>query len=263
MTLLSFDEALDHNPFITRSSWGLESMYFRNRKSRFLAIVYGASALSKAQVRSSLICFVFGRLITVFALVGLLVWLNAPVIAIIVIVFLYALLVLRSVTFVKNNNALYKEILTENDGSINTNQNSQAIYLVYETRRITEPTRLLSMIVLGIQTALFYIIPATIFFIYGNYRIGIAFILAGIIPMLRNVLNTPSVLRELGSLEGLERNNDPNIDEGNKSVWREKHRLNHIVSEISVGRRSSFWIGVFLFFCFAFCAIVFLAYANG
>ena len=262
----TFDEVLDRTPFITRSSWGLESMYFRDRQTRFVAIIDGASALSKQQIKSSFICFILGKLMTIFVIVGVLVWFEVSGIVIVVAVAIYLILVRGTVRFVKDNNSLYKRILTRDNGdrrSINRNRNSNAMYAMHESFRITEPTTLFSMVVLGIEIVLFYIIPTIVFFISGDNRVGIVFIIAGIITMLRNVFNTPSVLRELGSLEGLEVDNDANEDRDGTSEWREKHRLGKIVSEISVGRRSKFWVGVFLFFCFLFCSVVVLAVANG
>ncbi len=46
-----------------------------------------------------------------------------------------------------------------------------------------------------------------------------------------------------------------NKDQTARAEWREKHRLGKIISEISVGRRSNFWIRVFIFFVLTFCFI--------
>ena len=44
-----------------------------------------------------------------------------------------------------------------------------------------------------------------------------------------------------------------------RAEWREKHRLGKILSEVSVGKKSNFWIGVFLFFLAVFGALFILA----
>ncbi len=67
-------------------------------------------------------------------------------------------------------------------------------------------------------------------------------------------------LRELGSLDGIEVNNK---DKSAQAEWREKHRLGKILSEISVGKRSNFWVGVFIFFVFIFCVIFLAAVVLG
>lgn len=64
----------------------------------------------------------------------------------------------------------------------------------------------------------------------------------------------------MGSLDGIEVNNK---DQTARAEWREKHRLGKIISEISIGKRSSFWIGVFFFFVFAFCLVFLSAVVLG
>ena len=73
-------------------------------------------------------------------------------------------------------------------------------------------------------------------------------------------LSNLACLRELGSLDGIEVNNK---DKSSRAEWREKHRLGKIISEISVGKRSNFWIGVFVFFVFAFCFVFLSAVVLG
>lgn len=61
-------------------------------------------------------------------------------------------------------------------------------------------------------------------------------------------------------MDGIEVNNE---EKDARSEWREKHRLGKIVKEISVGRRSNFWTGIFIFFLFVFCAIFLSATVLG
>ena len=67
------DDVRGYTPFVTRSTWGLEKIYFRDRNTRFIAIVEGKSALTRRQVQSSFACFILGTIITFFLLAALLV----------------------------------------------------------------------------------------------------------------------------------------------------------------------------------------------
>ena len=62
-------------------------------------------------------------------------------------------------------------------------------------------------------------------------------------------------------MDGIETNNKDKSE--STSEWREKHRLGKIITEISVGKRSSFWTGIFVFFIFIFCAIFMSAIMLG
>jgi len=251
----SIDAICDATPYVTDSSWGLESIFCRNRDTRSIAIIDGASALTKSQVMSSFYCFFFGITITLFALICLLAWFQAPILFIIVAIFLYILAVYRKSRSSYGMRELYKQVITRNDGkyrSVHRNRRSEAIYQVQETFRVTEPTELLCWAMLVIETLFFFVLPVIALLVARNWRVAALFIVMGILTQFRKYLSAPAVLEELGSLEGIEINND---DVDPRSAWREKHRLADIVTNISIGKRSQFWTGVFLVFILVFCVI--------
>ena len=67
------DEVRRYMPFVTNSSWGLEKVYCRDRRTRFIAVVEGESALTKGQVLSSFVCLLTGKIITLFLFIAFLV----------------------------------------------------------------------------------------------------------------------------------------------------------------------------------------------
>jgi hypothetical protein len=263
MRQYNVDEVLDSTPFVTRSSWSLESIYCRNRDTRFVAIIDGESAITREQASSSFYCFILGTVLTLFAVVSLLVWFDAGVFPGTMIMLLYILAVFNTVRNSVRIKAAYKKILTDegdSDRRINRQIRSTPIFQVEDTFRITEPTTSLCWIVFGIDLLFFFIVPTIALFTAKNNRVGIVFILMGFVCIIRKVFNAPACLQELGSLEGIEVNNDGT---DGFSEWREKHRLGKIISEVSVGRRSNFWVGVFLVFVLAFCGIFISAVAQG
>jgi hypothetical protein len=258
------DDVLEFTPFVTSSSWGLEALYCRNRSTRFVAIIDGVSALTKGQVKSTLFCFLFGTTVTLFFIVGFLVWLQAGALVICIVTFLYFILVWHTTRNSLGIYAAYKKVLSREDGNIRSivhNTPSDAMYQVQETYRVTKPKILFCCIVLVMQLIFLYIIPIVALFSAGNNRVGIVFVILGLTTAIRDVFNAPACLRELGSMDGIENNNKDK--DGSLGEWREKHRLGRILSEISVGKRSNFWVGVFLVFVLAFCGIFIAAIALG
>lgn len=60
-------------------------------------------------------------------------------------------------------------------------------------------------------------------------------------------------------MDGIESNNVDNND--GLSEWREKHRLGKIVKDISVGKRSKFWLSIFYLFIIVF-GLIFISAAT-
>jgi hypothetical protein len=56
-------DAQDSNIFLTRTSWNLEKAFCRPAESRFVAVIGGPDALSKAQLRSSVACSLLGTML--------------------------------------------------------------------------------------------------------------------------------------------------------------------------------------------------------
>jgi hypothetical protein len=260
------DEVLEFTPFITRSSWNLESIFWRNRKNRFIAIIDGTSAISRQQANSSFYCYIIGTALTIFLIIGILAWFGFGPVVISIFILLYALVVYKSLYQSVGAYAVYKQILTHengNDRSINRNRQSNGIYQAFETFRISEPTLTFCWIMLGLEVVIFWIIPIIALIVAKNYRILVVFIIMGLISRIRNIFSAPACLQELGSLEGIEVNNKSYKDGEGITEWREKHRLGRIISEISVGTRSKFWAGVFLTFIIIFFLLFIGAFLMG
>ena len=184
------DGVMEHTPYVTNLSWGLESIYCRNRSARFVAIIDGEAALTKDQVTSSIVCFVFGTLMTLFAIISFLVWFDASASAILIVSIVYALLVLTSVRKSLGLREAYGKVY--NDGhDVNQNSKSNGLYQVQETFRISEPRKVLYWTALALELLLFMIIPLVALFISGNNRVGIVFICLSFTAVIRNVCNAP------------------------------------------------------------------------
>lgn len=184
------DDVLDFTSYITNSSWGLESVYCRSNSTRFMAIIDGEAALTKEQVKSSVACFAFGTIMTLLFVVSLLVWFGGSTSAIIFIVVTYTLLVMGSLKRTVGLASVYKKVFKD-DHKVNLGTKSEALYIIQETFRVSEPRRELYWFLLACELILFGLIPLISLFSAGNNRVGIVFIVLFLFAMLRDVCNAP------------------------------------------------------------------------
>ena len=84
--LHTIDDVLNYRPFITKYTWNLERVFCRPKNSRYIAIVEGPGALTRAQMRSSFICSIVATILIILLIVALLVWFQVPA-ALILVVF--------------------------------------------------------------------------------------------------------------------------------------------------------------------------------
>jgi hypothetical protein len=76
--IYTMDDVQDYRPFLTRSSWSLERIFCRPEHSRYITIVRGPGALTRGQLRSSVICSVLSIILIALLVTGFLVWFDAP-----------------------------------------------------------------------------------------------------------------------------------------------------------------------------------------
>ena len=191
-------EVLEFTPFVTNSSWGLEVMFCRDRNANFVAIVDGEAALTKSQVISSIICFVFGSIMKLFTVIGVLVWYGVGAVLIIVISIAYFALTFQSIRKSTGLSTAYRRVMRHSDDDrsnrkVQTNQESNAMYQVQERFRISEPKPRLYWTLFSLDLIGFIAIPVTALFNSKNYRVAILFICLSVLFFVRNVINAPSV----------------------------------------------------------------------
>jgi hypothetical protein len=76
--LFTLEDVQDYRPFLTKATWGLEKIFCRPSNSRYIAIVEGPGALTRSQLRSSLVCSLVGTALIIVVLVAFLVWFQIP-----------------------------------------------------------------------------------------------------------------------------------------------------------------------------------------
>lgn len=250
----SIDEVRGQITFVTNSTWGLEAMYCRNRRKRFVAVVGGESALTPSQVLSSFICYLIGIVFTLFVFVAFMVWFSMPTGAIVVVCGMYTLWIFQSVRSSVGLKHVYNK-LKEDDKDVT--DEAEILFQVTESFRITEPTNFLCWMVLFNEFLLVFVLPIGALFYAGNVPVGTLFIFVSLITFARRYCNSTIAVQEYGTLDGIELDNKltDSSAAAKDEEWREKHRLGLILSQISSGRKNDFWMSVFFFFIVAFCGL--------
>ena len=248
-----------YTPYVTSSTWGLEKLYCRNRQTRYMAIVGGPAALNRRQVESSFACFLVGVSIQLFVFIAFMVWMKLPPEAIGIICAIYVLYFFQSVWNSVSLQNIYNKLEDEESAE------GKAIYQVKEIKRITEPTDGLCWVFLSLEIVFMFLFPFGALIKNGKPNVAIFFIFVSIVTFVRSYLNSSIAIREFGSMEGIEADNEHRgvnaraLDE----EYREKNRLGKIVAEISSGRKKDFWQRVFVFFILLVCALFMAALYTG
>ena len=259
----SVDEVRDYAPYVTSESWGLERLFFRNRQSRYVAVVTGDSALTGDQILSSFACDIIGTFLIAFTLVAFLVWMNPPRFAVIVFAVLFLLWIFGRLRGSYGRWQVYQTVVGQSKRNLN-NYQSSTLYQVEETFRKFEARDSLCLVLFAVLIIFFMIIPLFTLFFTGNFPLGFLFIPTSIITGARFFFNSSACAQEIGSLDGIEKNNR-NLDNdfAAEEEWREKHRLSNIIGQISSGPRNRFWIYAFIVFVLVFCMITVVGIATG
>ena len=107
---------------------------------------------------------------------------------------------------------------------------SEVIFQVTETYRLTRPSEKLCWILFGLELFLLFVFPLWMLFDVGNLAIAILFTILGSFSACRYYFNAPVVLSELGSLDLLDGSfirggTEERSAEIQEDDWREKFDL--------------------------------------
>eukprot|EP00980_Cylindrotheca_fusiformis_P002125 scaffold479_cov97-Cylindrotheca_fusiformis.AAC.2 len=84
--MFTVEDVNDYRPFLTRHNWSLERVFCRPKHSRYVAVVNGPGALTKGQMRSSVLCAALYFILVAFLVVSILIWFDASVSIIVIVV---------------------------------------------------------------------------------------------------------------------------------------------------------------------------------
>lgn len=257
------DDARDVRPYVTAYSWSMEKVFCRSKDSRYIAIVKGPGATTRAQMRSSLVCSLIGNFLIFFLFLALLVWLElgaAFTLLILAVAFLIFLPGFRSTyrlfSATKDFMGARTDARRHQDTSDESGKDvpavlmeeSEGIYIVLETYRVNRATNRLCWIAFFGEVCLFFIWPLVSLFYVANYPLAGLFIIVAGITGMRYYINAAVVLEETGHMDLVDGDTE-------KELWKNQSRLNEIVGNITRGRSRGAWMSVLAGFGFVFVAL--------
>jgi len=252
LPIYSLDEVNGQVPYVTKNTWNLAKLYFRDRQVTTVAVINGDEKLENvtdAQGRSSFIFAVVANAIGIILVSALLTWikLSALYISLVVIMCLPFFL-----TKIWKMFEMYKtyNIEKQNTGIATISEVNQKFIIV-------NPTEKCCWVMLSLEVIFLFLFPLITLLAIGNTNVAIVFLFAGVITQCREFINSAKIVMQLGSLNGIEENNKQSEKFSDEvAEWREKHRVSKILSNISHGRSVKFWRSLFYVFVFLFCIIL-------
>ncbi len=228
------------------------------------------SALTDGQARSTFLCYIFGLLVTLFLIIAALTWFETSPAFIGVASGLFIIAIFKQARQSVAIDKMRKKMLKD-DRKFEGDKSDTVTY-VRSTFRINQPLDAFCWTVFGLEVLFLGLLPLIALFAAGNIPVGIVFIPVVGVTGARRFMSAVICFREFGTLDGIELNNesvenpgqsDEEKEEKEAAEWREKHRLEMIVSQISTGNKKDFWVNTFAFFIVIFCAIFMSAVALG
>jgi hypothetical protein len=261
----SVDDARDVRPYVTSYTWSLEKIFCRAQDSRYIAIVKGPGAVTRAQMRSSFICSLIGNFLIFLIILALLVWVQLDaattcfLLAVAFLVFLpgfrttYRLfgvtkeLVLAR-TNAKNRNDDDEAESGEMDSPIVLTAESEGLYQYIETYRVNRATNRMCWIMFSLEVTFFFVWPLVSLLVVENYPLAGLFLIVAGITGVRYYVNAAIVLEETGHMDLVDGQTE-------HELWKNQSRLNEIVGNITRGRSRGAWMSILGGFGFIFVAL--------
>jgi hypothetical protein len=257
------DDARDVRPYVTSDTWSLEKVFCRSKDSRYIAIVKGPGTVTRAQMRSSLVCSMMGNLLIFFLFLALLVWLElgaAFTLLILAVAFLIFLPGFRSTYHLFTATKDLMEARTKAKGHEDISdeagrdvarvltEESEGLYIAKETYRVNRATNRMCWIAFVGEVCLLFIWPLVSLFYVENYPLAGLFIIVAGITGMRYYINAAVVLEETGHMDLVDGDTE-------EELWKNQSRLNEIVGNITRGRSRNAWMSVLAGFGLVFVAL--------
>lgn len=261
--LYTIEDVQELRPYVTKHTWSLERLFCRPRNSRYVVIVGGPGALTKGQIRSSLVCSIVGILVFFLLIMSVLVWMNFPALLIFIVMILC---ILASIPLLKDLRRLVyvtrkifdtrrekKRTQPEADKtdpvramasfvaknssrrqSEMFDESNEGMFLVAQQARITKATERLCWIAFAFEMLFFYLYPMLALFLVQNFQLAILFIVVAGVSWIRHYINLVAVVEETGQLSLIS-------GATAKTRWAKQSRLNDLIETISYNKTRQLW----------------------
>lgn len=202
----STDDARDVRPYITSHTWSLEKIFCRPKNSRYVSIISGAGAVTRAQMRSSFFCSIIGNCLILFLILSVLIYLQAGAAAtgflmIVAIVVTIPSLrrTLRLARVAKDVIHARTDMKSEQDEQLvagseddhfasrsfyQRSSNSEGMYIVEESYRLSQPTMTTAWFLFWTEIVILFVWPLVSLFSVGNWPLALTyFVIIGLVSL--------------------------------------------------------------------------------
>jgi lipase ATG15 len=268
--LFSIEDIKNERPFVNADTWSLVGFFCKPSNARYISILKGPQALTKAQMQSSFVCALVGNILLVLLIVGLLTWLGLPVFGILIllaIVFTFGLFpgikstirifwmtkdVAFSLGIIKGENNEQLGNADESNEYLKEHE-TQGIFQVWETYRITTLTERMSWIIFSFELVFLFLLPISSFIWISNTLTGIIFAFISMFSLLRIYFSAATLLEEHGSLDLVE------AERGTRKNWQNMSTLSFVLSKISRSHSINVWGAILSTFLVLFLCLFAMA----
>ena len=233
----SIDNVQHQTPFVTRNTWSLEELFCRDRNKRHIAVIKDEEgerkyALTEAQKKSSLACYILGVIFAILLCVGLMVWfglfdalssgatIKNKVVAGFVAAFL--LLVILYCVFLVIDDPVRKLRYIEKQ------KESEILYEIVDHYKIAKARDWFCWVCFFFQILLFFVLPVGAIFHNKNYPMGAFFTCVSLVTGMRWYINSTNCIQKYGTYKSMELDNKYKGDDSEDAKdekWRGKFEI--------------------------------------
>mmetsp|Transcript_20646 Transcript_20646/g.31035 ORF Transcript_20646/g.31035 Transcript_20646/m.31035 type:complete len:727 (+) Transcript_20646:410-2590(+) len=243
------DEVQDAVVFVTRHTWSMEAVYCRPSSSPYVAAVGDPQALTKRQIRSSIVCASVAELMYTIVVAAFFVWLGLTGWVLAICILLFSVSLIPSI----RKNYLTMKILSKQLKDNQGDDADEGVFQVWESHRVTTPTKCFRWVLFAFEHFFLLVWPVVSLVFLGNVAILVIFVIVSMISLARSYLTAAVILEETGRMDLIDGK------EGTPVNWVNKSRLNVIVTKITKSHNKTVWANFLTIFFLVFFALHILA----
>lgn len=265
--LYTIDDVQDNRPYVTKHTWSLERLFCRPRNLRYVVIVGGPGALTKGQMRSSLVCSVLGMIAFFLLILSFLVWMRLSAARVVVVMILCLVLsiplwkdlrrlvkvtrrvfVARDKEKKQERQSRLPQTITREEHLIpdarrlqsrreseSRGETNEGMFLVSQEERITKASDLLCWLALGFEILFFFVYPAIVLLMVQNFQMACLFAVVAGVSGTRYYINLLTIVEETGQMSLVGGGDNARIR------WSKQSRLNDLIVAISYNKTRQIW----------------------
>lgn len=270
--LFDMEDVQGFRPFLTRDTWSLEKIFCRDRKSRYVVVYDGPDAVTKAQMNSSIACYILGNGFGVVVLAAALHWFGAPAIVITIVVIGYFLFHLSTFMSAGSIINIIREINLRDEDEEDEDGKSMGLFQVWRRFRVRQPKRISCFFIFGMELTFLFLWPLFTLYFIGNHKTATVFLILGFVTFVRSYFDPAIVLEETNQISYVDIPDQPNETElekrwsddlkYSKSHWTKQSRLAKIVNSVNRSKFGPFWFNALTFFLFVLVGLLAIATAT-